>query len=84
MEVSAYRRLLLRLLALPIVVLGLLALTLAYLGYVDQARLRMDEALSAARRFEHAHVLAGALCHASWLDWLTGAPDVHTEEYLAL
>ena len=35
-----------------------LAVTLAYLGYVDQARSRMDEALSEARRLGHVHTLA--------------------------
>ena len=40
-----------------------LALTLAYLGYIDQARSRMDEALSEARRLGHVHTLAHVLCH---------------------
>jgi hypothetical protein len=61
-----------------------LALTLAYLGYIDQARSRMHAALSEARGLGHAHELAGLLSHASWLDWLTGSPDVHNEEFLAL
>ena len=39
-----------------------LALTLAYLGYIDQARSRMDEALSEARRLRHVHTLAHVLC----------------------
>ena len=34
-----------------------LALTLACLGYVDQARSRMDEALAEARRLGHVHTL---------------------------
>ena len=57
-----------------------LALTLAYLGYIDQARLRMDEALSEARRVKHAHTLAHVLILASWLDWLTCSPMMHVEE----
>ncbi|PPQ30661.1 AAA family ATPase [Rhodopila globiformis] len=59
-----------------------LATTLACLGYIDQARLRMDEALSEARR--HVHTLANGLCYASWLDWLTSSPMVHVEELLTL
>ena len=43
--------------------LASLALTLAYLGYIDQARSRMDEALSEARRLRHAHTLADVLCY---------------------
>ena len=38
-----------------------LALTLACLGYIDQARSRMDEALSEARQLRHAHTLAHVL-----------------------
>ena len=66
------------------VMLAYLALTLAYLGYIDQARSRMDEALSEARRLRHAHTLAHVLVFANWLDWLTGSPMVHIEEFLAL
>ena len=43
------------------VMLAYLALTLAYLGYIDQARSRMDEALSEARRLGHVHTLAHVL-----------------------
>jgi tetratricopeptide (TPR) repeat protein len=59
-----------------------LAVTLACLGYIDQARSRMDEALSEARR--HAHTLAHALCCATFVDSLTSLPMVHTEELLTL
>ena len=55
--------------------LAYLAVTLAYLGYIDQARSRMDEALSEARRLRHAHTLAHVLAYANWIDWLTGSPD---------
>ena len=48
-----------------------LAITLACLGYIDQARSRMDEALSEARRLKHAHTLAHVLAFANWIDWLT-------------
>ncbi len=54
------------------------AMTLAYLGYIDQARSRMDEALSEARRLGHVHTLAHVLHFANWLDWLTRSPMVHT------
>ena len=61
-----------------------LGLTLAYLGYIDQARLWMDEALSEARRLRHAHTLAHALVSANWFDSLTRWPKAHVEESLAL
>ena len=57
--------------------LAYLALTLAYLGYIDQARSRMDEALSEARRLGHVHTLAHVLVIANWIDWLTRSPMVH-------
>jgi predicted ATPase len=66
------------------VALTWLALTLAYLGYVDQARLRMNEAVSEARRLGHAHTLAHVLLFACWLDWITGMPMEHVDEVLAL
>jgi len=56
-----------------------LALTLAYLGYVDQARSRMNEAVSKARRLGHAHSLAHALLFLLWLDWITGSPTEYQE-----
>jgi predicted ATPase len=42
--------------------------TLLYLGYVDQARLRRDEALVEARKRSPYH-LANVLCHAWHGDW---------------
>ena len=45
------------------VMLAYLALTLACLGYIDQARSRMDEALSEARRLGHVHTLAHVLAY---------------------
>jgi tetratricopeptide (TPR) repeat protein len=41
-----------------------LAITLNFLGFVDQARARMSEALSEARRLGHAHTLAQVLTGA--------------------
>ena len=43
--------------------LDYLAMTLVCLGYIDQGRSRMDEALSEARRLRHAHTLAYVLTH---------------------
>ena len=60
--------------------LAYLALILACLGYIDQARSRMDEALSEARRLGHVHTLAHVLGYANRMDWLTRSPMVHTEE----
>jgi tetratricopeptide (TPR) repeat protein len=61
-----------------------LALTLACLGYLDQARSRLDEALSEARRLGHGHMLAYMLVHKNYFDWLTRSPPAHLEECLAL
>jgi class 3 adenylate cyclase/tetratricopeptide (TPR) repeat protein len=64
--------------------LAYLAMTLACLGYIDQARSRMEEALSEARRVRHAHTLAQVLVFVNRIDWLTRSPMVHLEEFLAL
>ena len=45
--------------------LAYLAWTLALLGHIDQARSRLNEALSEARRLRHAHTLADVLLSAS-------------------
>ena len=68
------------------VMLAHLAVTLAYLGYIDQARSRLNEALSEARRLRHAHTLANVLVFANWMDLLTRSPELqrHAEELLAL
>jgi class 3 adenylate cyclase/tetratricopeptide (TPR) repeat protein len=60
--------------------LALLALTLVHLGYIDQARLRMREALSEVRG--HAHTLANVLNLVNWIHWLTRSPELlrHAEE----
>jgi tetratricopeptide (TPR) repeat protein len=60
-----------------------LSLTLACLGYIDQARSRMDEAVSEARRVGRVYPLAYALFQQTWLDWITGSPMLHLEELLA-
>ena len=65
--------------------LAYLALTLAYLGYIDQARARMDEALSETRQLRHIHTLAITRFFANWLDWLIGSPnEVQLAEDMAL
>ena len=69
-----------------VTMLAHLAVTLAYLGYVDQARAQLNEALSEARRLRRADTLAIALLRANWIDLLTCSPDLqrHAEELLAL
>ncbi|MFL5284016.1 MAG: AAA family ATPase [Rhodopila sp.] len=66
------------------VMLTYLALTLTCLGYIDQARSRMDEALFEARRLGHAHTTAHVLGFANRINWLTCSPMVHIEEVLVL
>jgi tetratricopeptide (TPR) repeat protein len=60
----------------PIGVRAYLAVTLAYLGYIDQARLRLNEALSEARRLKNANTLAEMLGMAIWVDWMTYSPEI--------
>jgi tetratricopeptide (TPR) repeat protein len=66
--------------------LAYLGWTLAILGYIDQARSRMNEALSEARRRRHAHALADVLLSASAVEKLVSSPQMqrHAEELLAL
>ena len=68
------------------VMLADLAVTLAYLGYIDQAQSRLNEALSEAHRLRHAHTLALVLLWASWTESITCAPELQrrAEELLAL
>jgi tetratricopeptide (TPR) repeat protein len=63
-----------------------LAFTLAYLGYIDQARSRLNEAMSEARRLRHAQTLADVLIQAIGVGWVTCSPDVqlYAEKLLAL
>ena len=46
-----------------------LAVTLAYLGYIDRARSRLHVALSEARQLRHAHTLALVLALANWIEF---------------
>jgi tetratricopeptide (TPR) repeat protein len=66
--------------------LAYLAWTLANLGYIDQARSRLNEALSEARQLRAANTLADVLLVASIVDFFTGSPEMqrHAEEALAL
>jgi class 3 adenylate cyclase/tetratricopeptide (TPR) repeat protein len=65
---------------------GYLAVTLAYLGHIDQARLRLNEALSEARRLKHAQTLAVVLSCATWMESITCSPQMrlYAEELLAV
>ena len=64
--------------------LAWLARTLAFLGYIDQARSTMNAALSEARRLQHAYTVVQMLYFASFLDRLTGSPLRHLEELQSL
>jgi class 3 adenylate cyclase/tetratricopeptide (TPR) repeat protein len=64
--------------------LGYAGRVLVFLGYIDQARSRMGQALSLARRIRSTPALAQALISASVLDLATGSSLIHTEELLAL
>ena len=66
--------------------LAYLAWTLAILGYIDQARSRLHEALSEARRLGHVHTLADVLLSACAVESIIGSPHLQTraEEMLAL
>jgi predicted ATPase len=63
-----------------------LAVTLAYLGYIDQARLRLNEALLEARGLRHAQTLAVVFSCTTWIESITCSPEVqrHADELLAL
>jgi hypothetical protein len=68
------------------VMLGYLALTLEYLGYVDQARSCINLALSEARRLEHAFTLVLVSAFACWFEWSLSSPDQvrqHAEEVMS-
>jgi hypothetical protein len=66
--------------------LAYLAVTLAHLGYIDQSRLRLEEALIETRRLRHAQTLAIVLIFANWTGWITRSPEMgrYTEELLAI
>jgi predicted ATPase len=67
--------------------LAQLALTLTYLGFVDQGRARMNEALSDVRRLGHVYSLVVVLLRACWMEWVARSPHEaqrHAEEALNL
>jgi predicted ATPase len=57
--------------------LAALAMTLALLGYIDQARSRIDEALSEARRLRHVVPLVHVLFVAVGIERNVRLPEVH-------
>jgi tetratricopeptide (TPR) repeat protein len=69
------------------VMLAHLATTLAYLGFIDQAKSRLNEALAEARRVGHAHTLAHVLAWATLgVTWITRSSELQgqTEELQAI
>ncbi len=66
------------------VAIALLAQTLAITGYLDQARSRMDEALSAARQLGQVVKLVDVLLFAAEFARIFRSPMVHLDEALAL
>jgi predicted ATPase len=66
--------------------LALLAMTIGCLGYIDQARSRLNVALLEARRLRHAQTLADVLHIACGIEAITRSPEMqrHAEELLAL
>jgi class 3 adenylate cyclase/tetratricopeptide (TPR) repeat protein len=66
--------------------LAQLAVTLAHLGYIDQARVRLNEAISEARRLGQALTLPNVLFRASWIESIirSGKLQHYVEELLAL
>jgi tetratricopeptide (TPR) repeat protein len=69
------------------VMLASLAMTLTYLGYVNQGRARMNEALLEARRLEHAYTLTYVMTFACRAEWAAGSRNEtqqQAEEMVAL
>jgi class 3 adenylate cyclase/predicted ATPase len=75
------------------VMLSHLAVTLAFLGYIDQARSRMNEALAEARQLEHAQTLCDVLMSACLIEVIIRSLEMrrraedllkHSEELLTL
>jgi predicted ATPase/class 3 adenylate cyclase len=68
------------------VMLAHLAITLASLGFIDQARSRLNEALAEARGLAHAFTLAHVLAWAAVISWVLRSPEMQaqTEELSAL
>ena len=64
------------------VMLGQLGLTLAYLGHFDQARARINDALSETRELAHSYTLGHVLLDACNWQWVCGSP-IGAEKYAA-
>ena len=71
---------------LYVMMLASLSSTLASLGYIDQARSRLNEALLEARQLKRPQTLAEVLVTASLVNLNIGSPEMqrHAEELLAL
>jgi DNA-binding winged helix-turn-helix (wHTH) protein/tetratricopeptide (TPR) repeat protein len=71
---------------LHVSILSNLALALTYLGYLDQARLRLNQALSEARGLDHAEALAAVLLVANWIACTASFPELasRADELMAL
>jgi tetratricopeptide (TPR) repeat protein len=57
-----------------VAIIASLAVSLAYLGYIDAARSRASEALSEARQLGHVYSLGFASVWASWTECAVGSP----------
>lgn len=57
-------------------IIALLAQALLYLGHLDQARLRLKEALSEAGRLGQPQAMADVLSIAAWIDGAIASPDL--------
>jgi predicted ATPase len=76
-----------KLLHLPTSAVAWLAVDLTHLGYIDQGRVRIREALAEARRIEHVHTLVMVLIFACWVERTAGSPDdarLYSEEAVTL
>jgi predicted ATPase/class 3 adenylate cyclase len=71
----------------PLQMLRFLALTLTCLGYMDQGRARLKEALRDARERGHVYTLAYVLSWGAWIESATRSPleiQRHADEAVAL
>jgi tetratricopeptide (TPR) repeat protein len=57
------------------VTLGYLGMTLAYLGFIDEARARARQALLEARQLKQPHTLAFVLAEVGWVEWVASSHD---------
>ena len=66
--------------------LAQLAVTLTHLGYIDQGRVRLNEAISEARRLRQALTLPNVLYRGTWIESIIRSAKIqqYAEEGLAL